>query len=85
MAGCLREYGLARLCPSLITTAWLTQQCLLARFVSCENMASSSRTEAPFLQRLYDRIWLLALAALLFWALSYVLWGLLDVLSVPPG
>ena len=46
-------------------------------------MAPSDRTEAPLLQRLYDRIWLLALAALLFWALSYVAWGLADVLSVP--
>ena len=46
-------------------------------------MASSDPTEAPLLQRLYDRIWLLALAALVFWALSYVVWGLFDVLSVP--
>lgn len=37
------------------------------------------------MQRLYDRIWLLALAALLFWALSYVVWGLLDIFSVPTG
>lgn len=37
------------------------------------------------MQRLYDRIWLLALAALLFWALSYVVWGLLDIFSVPMG
>jgi len=37
------------------------------------------------LQRLYDRIWLLALAALLFWALSYLVWGFVDVFSVPMG
>ena len=41
--------------------------------------------ERPFLQRAYDNIWLLALAALLFWAVSYVLWGLLDILAVPAG
>lgn len=41
--------------------------------------------DPPLLQRLYDRIWLLALAAVLFWALSYVLWGLVDIFSVPPG
>lgn len=48
-------------------------------------MAPSDQGKAPLLQRLYDRIWLLALAALLFWALSYVAWGMLDVFSVPPG
>lgn len=46
-------------------------------------MASSDSNEAPLLKRLYDSIWLLALAALVFWALSYVAWGLLDVFSVP--
>ena len=35
------------------------------------------------MQRLYDRIWLLALAAVLFWAVSYLLWGILDIVSVP--
>lgn len=48
-------------------------------------MASSDQRRAPVIKRLYDRIWLLALAALLFWALSYVLWGMVDVFSVPPG
>ncbi|ELY74968.1 hypothetical protein C488_10973 [Natrinema pellirubrum DSM 15624] len=37
------------------------------------------------MQRLYDRIWLLAAAALLFFALSYVAWGWIDVFSVPMG
>ena len=48
-------------------------------------MASTNRDERPLLQRLYDRIWLLAIAALLFWALTYVVWGLLDIFSVPVG
>lgn len=48
-------------------------------------MASPNQRNAPLLQRLYDRIWLLALVAFLFWALSYVVWGLIDVFSVPPG
>ena len=39
--------------------------------------------EPPALQRLYDNIWLLAIAALLFFAISYVGWGLIDILSVP--
>jgi len=33
-------------------------------------------------ERLYDRIWVLALLAFVFWALSYVAWGAVDVLSV---
>lgn len=41
--------------------------------------------DPPFAQRLYDRIWLLALAALLFWALAYVVWGIIDIFSVPAG
>ena len=48
-------------------------------------MASSNQDEGPLLQRVYDRIWLLAGAALLFWALTYVVWGLLDIFSVPAG
>ncbi|AGB32189.1 hypothetical protein Natpe_2373 [Natrinema pellirubrum DSM 15624] len=49
-------------------------------------MAPSQRTESePTMQRLYDRIWLLAAAALLFFALSYVAWGWIDVFSVPMG
>ena len=41
--------------------------------------------DPPFAQRLYDRIWFLALAALLFWALAYVIWGIIDIFSVPVG
>lgn len=48
-------------------------------------MASTDQNQEPLLQRLYDRIWLLALLALLFWALSYLVWGLLDIFSIPPG
>jgi hypothetical protein len=48
-------------------------------------MGTSNQPEPPLLQQLYDRIWLLALAALLFWAGSYLVWGLLDVFSVPAG
>lgn len=48
-------------------------------------MESSDPADAPFLKRLYDRIWLLALLALVWWALAYVLWGFADVFSVPLG
>lgn len=45
----------------------------------------ASEETRPLPQRLYDRIWLLALLALLFWTLSYLVWGLADIFSVPPG
>jgi len=48
-------------------------------------MSSNEPTEAPLLKRLYDRIWLLAIVALLWWALSYVVWGMVDIFSVPAG
>jgi hypothetical protein len=37
----------------------------------------------PLMQRLYNRIWLLAAVAMLFFLLSYVGWGLLDIASIP--
>ena len=46
---------------------------------------SSDHQSAPLLKRLYDKIWWLALAALLWWTLSYVVWGVLDIFSVPAG
>lgn len=41
--------------------------------------------EVPVMQRLYNNIWLLAVLALVFFILSYLVWGLLDVFSVPLG
>lgn len=46
---------------------------------------ATDRTDPPLLQRAYDKIWWLALAAFVFWTLSYVVWGLADILSVPAG
>ena len=44
----------------------------------------AQKNETPFLQRVYDSIWLLALAALLFFFLSYVAWGMIDIFAAPP-
>lgn len=41
--------------------------------------------DIPLMQRVYDRIWLLAAAAILFFALSYVAWGLMDLAAIPGG
>ncbi len=54
--------------------------------LDCERLMSAESTDyddIPLMQQLYNRIWLLALAAILFFAVVYVGWGLLDILSVP--
>lgn len=40
------------------------------------------RGPVPWPQRLYDSIWVLAGAALLFFILSYVVWGMVDLLMI---
>ena len=41
--------------------------------------------EEPWPQQLLESPWLLAGAALLFFTLSYVVWGLIDLLSIASG
>lgn len=41
--------------------------------------------DEPWQQRLLDSEWLLAVAAIIFFALSYVVWGLIDIFGTPPG
>jgi hypothetical protein len=41
--------------------------------------------EEPWPQQLLESPWLLAGAALLFFTLSYVVWGLIDILSLASG
>lgn len=52
-------------------------------------MAPASTTTdgdpAPWPQQLMDSVWVLALAAVLFFTISYVVLGLVDLLSVPVG
>lgn len=45
----------------------------------------SPAEDEPWPQRLLDSIWLLALAAIVYWVLSYIVWGLIDIFSVPMG
>lgn len=49
---------------------------------SGENTAG---TELPWQQQLLDSVWLLALAALLFFTLSYIVLGLIDLMTIPMG
>lgn len=48
-------------------------------------MSADTADDPPLLQRLYDRIWLLAVLAVLFWAISYIVWGYVDIWTIPPG
>lgn len=50
-----------------------------------DTMSSETEGDPPLLQRLYNRIWLLAVLAILFWALSYVVWGYVDIWTIPPA
>lgn len=43
----------------------------------------STTEDIPVMQRIYNRIWLLAAAAMVFFLVVYVGWGLLDILTVP--
>ena len=47
--------------------------------------STHSDEEIPYMQQLYNKVWLLAAMALIFFALSYVVWGLIDIYSVPVG
>lgn len=42
-------------------------------------------SSTPWQQRLYQRVWLWAGAAILFWLVSYVIWGWVDLLLLPEG
>lgn len=39
----------------------------------------------PLPQQLYESIWLWAAVAILFWILSYVVWGFVDLFVLPGG
>lgn len=47
--------------------------------------SASPDGDIPWQQRLFDNIWLLAIAAMLYFFLSYALWGLIDLARVPAG
>jgi hypothetical protein len=47
------------------------------------NKSTHDSGDIPAMQRLYNRIWLLAAAAMVFFLVVYVGWGLLDLLSLP--
>lgn len=46
-------------------------------------MSTESTDDIPMMQRMYNRIWLLAAASLVFFFVVYLGWGLLDLLTLP--
>lgn len=46
---------------------------------------SERDTSRPWQIELYDSIWLLAGGAIVFFVLSYIVWGLVDILTIPAG
>lgn len=47
--------------------------------------SSAPNEQRPWQQQLYDSVWLLAGAAIVFFVLSYMVWGLVDILTLPTG
>jgi hypothetical protein len=53
--------------------------------MSSSSEPDSGASQRPWQQQLYDSIWLLAGAAIVFFVLSYMVWGLVDILTIPAG
>lgn len=47
--------------------------------------ADADDRPVPWPQQLYENIWLWAGVALVFWFLSYVVWGMVDLFVLPGG
>lgn len=41
--------------------------------------------DVPIMQKIFDSIWFLAGLAIIFFMLSYVVWGFIDLLTIPMG
>lgn len=65
--------------------ATILREVLRNRFYCERQMSTHSTEDIPFMQRLYNRIWLLAVLAMIFFIVVYVGWGVLDIVSVPTG
>jgi len=53
--------------------------------MSAEAATDTGDGDAPWPQRLLDHIWLLALAAIIYFVVSYIVWGMVDLASIPMG
>lgn len=48
-------------------------------------METRKQSPIPWIQQIYDNPWLLAGAAIVFFVLSYIVWGVTDLLTIPAG
>jgi hypothetical protein len=46
---------------------------------------TSADDDIPVIQQIFDSIWLLAGVAIVFFVLSYIVWGMVDLLTIPMG
>lgn len=47
--------------------------------------AATDTDDEPWPQRLLDNIWLLAFAAIVYFVVSYIVWGMVDLATIPMG
>lgn len=47
--------------------------------------AIDATDDEPWPQRLLDNIWVLALAAIIYFVVSYIVWGMVDLATIPMG
>lgn len=45
----------------------------------------SVEDDVPIMQKIFDSIWFLAGVAIIFFMLSYIVWGFIDLLTIPMG
>lgn len=53
--------------------------------MSSEKTENAGQEDVPWIQTLYDRIWLIGIAATVFFFVVYVGWGVLDLMMTPEG
>ena len=53
--------------------------------MSAEAATDTGDGDEPWPQRLLDNIWVLALAAIIYFVVSYIVWGMVDLATIPPG
>lgn len=50
-----------------------------------ESHSTEQTDDEPIMQKIFDSIWLLAGVAIVFFVLSYIVWGMVDLLTIPMG
>ncbi|CAM3224616.1 hypothetical protein RHBI111906_02570 [Rhodothermus bifroesti] len=75
---CILELG-------LISTNYDLFYFLFQKVQSLGAMETRTGQTPPWPQQVFDNLWLLAGAAIVFFVLSYLAWGMIDLLTIPVG